>query len=184
MRACQARARPAGLRREGRARLAQATGREGRARVTQATGRLPGSATQVRTRVEDDPHMDRAVGWHHDLAVTHICPASRLHRLNEHRPGPDDARKLERAVGPYPVADVAATAQKAVAAIGCIGCHLDHFQGDGTVPRLAGMGRDYLTKTINDFRSRARGNNPGMTDLMLATAPDDLAALEEYLAGL
>jgi hypothetical protein len=41
-----------------------------------------------------------------------------------------------------------------------------------------------MTKTINDFRSRARGNNPGMSDLMLATAPEDLAALTEYLAGL
>ncbi len=37
---------------------------------------------------------------------------------------------------------------------------------------------------MTDFRSRARGNNPGMSDLMLATAPDDLAALAEYLAGL
>ena len=36
----------------------------------------------------------------------------------------------------------------------------------------------------DDFRSRARGNNPGMSDLMLAIAPDDLAALEEYLSGL
>ena len=68
--------------------------------------------------------------------------------------------------------------------VGCTGCHLDHFQGDGTVPRLAGQSRDYLTKTIADFRTRARGNNPGMSDLMLATSPDDLAALEEYLSGL
>jgi cytochrome c553 len=52
------------------------------------------------------------------------------------------------------------------------------------VPRLAGMGRDYLTKTIADFRSHARANNPGMSDLMNATSPDDLAALEEYLSGL
>jgi cytochrome c553 len=80
--------------------------------------------------------------------------------------------------------DVADRASKANSSIGCTGCHLDHFQGDGTVPRLAGMGRDYLTKTIADFRSHARGNNPGMSDLMNATAPDDLAALEEYLAGL
>ena len=80
--------------------------------------------------------------------------------------------------------DVADRASKANASIGCTGCHLDHFQGDGTVPRLAGMGRDYLTKTIADFRSRARGNNPGMSDLMNATSPDDLAALEEYLSGL
>ena len=68
--------------------------------------------------------------------------------------------------------------------VGCTGCHLDQYQGDGTVPRLAGQSREYLTKTIADFRTRARGNNPGMSDLMLATTPDDLAALEEYLSGL
>jgi cytochrome c553 len=80
--------------------------------------------------------------------------------------------------------DVSERAIKANASVGCTGCHLDHFQGDGTVPRLAGMGRDYLTKTIDDFRSHARANNPGMSDLMNATSLDDLAALEEYLAGL
>jgi cytochrome c553 len=80
--------------------------------------------------------------------------------------------------------DVSERALKANGSVGCTGCHLDHFQGDGTVPRLAGMGRDYLAKTMTDFRTRARGNNPGMTDLMLATSPDDLAALAEYLSGL
>jgi cytochrome c553 len=80
--------------------------------------------------------------------------------------------------------DVSDRAVKANTSVGCTGCHLDHFQGDGTVPRLAGQGRDYLTKTIADFRSHARANNPGMSDLMNATSPDDLAALEEYLAGL
>jgi cytochrome c553 len=80
--------------------------------------------------------------------------------------------------------DVSSRALQANASVGCTGCHLDHFQGDGTVPRLAGQGRDYLTKTIADFRSHARGNNPGMSDLMNATSPDDLAALEEYLAGM
>jgi cytochrome c553 len=80
--------------------------------------------------------------------------------------------------------DVSARALSAEHSVGCTGCHLDHFQGDGTVPRLAGQSREYLTRTIADFRTRARGNNPGMTDLMLATPPDDLAALSEYLAGL
>jgi cytochrome c553 len=80
--------------------------------------------------------------------------------------------------------DVADRASAANRSVGCTGCHLDHFQGDGTVPRLSGQSREYLTKTIADFRTRARGNNPGMSDLMIATAPDDLAALEEYLAGL
>ena len=57
--------------------------------------------------------------------------------------------------------------------MGCTGCHLDHFQGDGTIPRLAGLSREYLTKTMTDFRTRARSNNPGMSDLMLATSAED-----------
>jgi cytochrome c553 len=80
--------------------------------------------------------------------------------------------------------DISQRALSAEHSVGCTGCHLDRFQGDGTVPRLAGQSREYLTKTIADFRTRARGNNPGMTDLMLATPPDDLVALSEYLAGL
>jgi cytochrome c553 len=92
------------------------------------------------------------------------------------KPWPD----LGQAAAPKDVAD---RALRANGSVGCTGCHLDQFQGDGTVPRLAGMSREYLAKTIGDFRSRVRGNNPGMSDLMLATAPEDLAALTEYLAG-
>lgn len=80
--------------------------------------------------------------------------------------------------------DVAQRARTADGSIGCTGCHLDQFQGDSTVPRLAGQGRDYLARTMADFRTRARGNNPGMSDLMIATPVDDLTALAEYLAGL
>jgi len=35
-----------------------------------------------------------------------------------------------------------------------------------------------------DFRNRTRGNNPGMTDLMLAISEDDIAACAQYVAGL
>jgi cytochrome c553 len=80
--------------------------------------------------------------------------------------------------------DVAAKAQSAAASVGCPGCHLAYFQGDGTTARLAGQWQDYLIKTMMDFRSGARGNNPGMTDLMKATSPDDLTALSQYLAGM
>jgi cytochrome c553 len=80
--------------------------------------------------------------------------------------------------------DVSERALSANHSVGCTGCHLDHFQGDGTVPRLAGQSKEYLAKTTADFRTRARGNNPGMSDLMIATSVDDLAALSEYLSGL
>jgi cytochrome c553 len=80
--------------------------------------------------------------------------------------------------------DVAQRALNAEHSVGCTSCHFDQFQGSGTTPRLAGQSREYLAKTMADFRTRARGNNPGMTDLMRATSSDDLAALAEYLAGL
>jgi cytochrome c553 len=80
--------------------------------------------------------------------------------------------------------DVATKAQSAIASIGCIACHLDHFQGDGTTARLAGQWQDYLQATMLAFRDKSRGNNPGMSDLMKAASTDDIAALAQYLAGL
>ena len=35
-----------------------------------------------------------------------------------------------------------------------------------------------------DLRTGARGNNPGMSDLMKATSPEAITALSQYLAGL
>src|SRR6266480_7281752 len=37
--------------------------------------------------------------------------------------------------------EVAGRAWRANSSVGCTGCHLDQFQGDGTVPRLACMSR-------------------------------------------
>jgi cytochrome c553 len=76
-----------------------------------------------------------------------------------------------------------ATAQRANASVGCTGCHLGEYQGDGTQPRIAGQRRKYLVQTMLDFRTRARANNPGMTDLMRATSEAEIAAMAVYLAG-
>jgi len=80
--------------------------------------------------------------------------------------------------------DVAARAQRANVALACTGCHQGSYQGEGTQPRLAGQWKDYLQQSMLDFRTRKRGNNPGMTDLMLAISEDDIAACAAYLAGL
>jgi cytochrome c553 len=80
--------------------------------------------------------------------------------------------------------DVAARAVRANASVGCTGCHQGQYQGEGTQPRLAGQTREYMHQTMLDFRNRKRGNNPGMTDLMLATSEEDIAALAQYMAGL
>jgi len=79
---------------------------------------------------------------------------------------------------------VAARAARANGSVGCTGCHQAGYRGEGTQPRLAGQNADYLLKSMMDFRTRTRGNNPGMSDLMTATPKDDLKALAAYLAGL
>jgi len=79
---------------------------------------------------------------------------------------------------------IAAQAARANGSVGCTGCHQAGYQGEGTQPRLAGQEAVYILKSMMDFRTRLRGNNPGMSDLMNATSEDDLKALAAYLAGL
>ena len=85
---------------------------------------------------------------------------------------------------PPATGDVAAQAQRANASIVCTSCHQEGFKGDSVQPRLAGQNHDYLAKTMTDFRTGARANNPSMTDLMKAISDSDIAALATYIAGL
>jgi cytochrome c553 len=81
-------------------------------------------------------------------------------------------------------ADIAAKADRVNGSIGCTGCHQASYLGEGTQPRIAGQLKEYLLQTMLDFRSQARGNNPGMSDLMKAASEDDIRAMADYLAGL
>jgi cytochrome c553 len=85
---------------------------------------------------------------------------------------------------PAAPADVVTRAQRANGSIGCTGCHQASYLGEGTQPRLAGQWREYMQQTMLDFRTRKRANNPGMSDLMLATSDDDIKAMAEYTSGL
>jgi cytochrome c553 len=84
---------------------------------------------------------------------------------------------------PAATAEETAIALRANAAIGCTGCHLGEYQGDGTQPRIAGQSKEYMARTMLDFRTRARANNPGMSDLMRAISEAEIAAMAAYLAG-
>jgi len=85
---------------------------------------------------------------------------------------------------PHAAADTAAQAQRVNASVVCTSCHQEGFKGDSTQPRLAGQNREYLQKTMTDFRSGARGNNPTMTDFMKSITEADIAALAAWLAGM
>jgi cytochrome c553 len=77
-----------------------------------------------------------------------------------------------------------AAAMTAIKSVVCGSCHLEQFQGNSSIPRLAGQSHDYLAKTMTDFRNRTRANNPGMSDLMNTVTPDHITAMAAYLAGL
>src|SRR5580698_6806135 len=105
----------------------------------------------------------------------------------------DDAQALAAyfAAKPWPKtgAPVASRADTAVAmtaikSVVCTSCHLEEFQGDSSIPRLAGQQQDYLAKTMTEFRDRTRANNPGMSDLMNTVTPEQVTAMAAYLAGL
>jgi len=65
----------------------------------------------------------------------------------------------------------------------CTSCHLEEYQGDSAVPRLAGQQHDYLLKAMIGFRNLTRANNPAMSALMNTVTPEQLAAMASYLAG-
>ena len=78
-------------------------------------------------------------------------------------------------------AEIAIAVNKSIV---CTSCHLEQYQGDSSVPRIADQERDYLLKTMMDFRNHTRANNPGMSDLMNTITPEQVAAMANYLAGL
>jgi len=105
----------------------------------------------------------------------------------------EDALKLAEyfAAKPWPRTNApSASKEDTAVAVGvirsvvCTSCHLEQFQGNSSVPRLAGQEHDYLLKTMLDFRDHKRGNNPGMSGLMNTVTPEQLKAMANYLAGL
>ena len=65
----------------------------------------------------------------------------------------------------------------------CTACHLEGYVGDSAVPRLAGQNPDYLTKTTKDFKTRERGNNAFMTDMLASFSDADIALMSRFTAG-
>ena len=66
----------------------------------------------------------------------------------------------------------------------CGACHFDNWQGYSANPRLRGQTPAYLTTTIDEFRSRKRGNSPGMSDLLRVYSAEDINAIVAYLSSV
>ncbi len=72
----------------------------------------------------------------------------------------------------------------------CVNCHGKNGKGvsrsNPFFPVIGGQHKDYLLKTIRDFKSKARSNDPGgmMANIAMKLSDADIEAVSEYLAGL
>ena len=89
------------------------------------------------------------------------------------------------AVCPVHAADLSAA--KALAkSKGCFQCHGSSGNtgsgGDSPVPKLAGQSKEYLMKTMNDYRSGIR-QDKNMNILMVPRTDEEIETLAEYYAA-
>jgi cytochrome c553 len=90
----------------------------------------------------------------------------------------------------WPRLPQAATAEQAAVAARtansgmCTSCHMEGYLGASTAPRLAGQQQAYLERTLVQFKTKERANNPAMSALV-ETYPDaDIEAIAHYLGSL
>jgi cytochrome c553 len=65
----------------------------------------------------------------------------------------------------------------------CNVCHLANLSGQQNVPRIAAQREDYLAKTLNDYKSRARiGYDATMAEALQPVSADEIADLAYFIA--
>ena len=69
----------------------------------------------------------------------------------------------------------------ATAMVACGGCHFNDWKGFSANPRIGDQSTAYLALTMRQFRSGARANSPGMSDLVRALDESDIDAVAAYL---
>jgi cytochrome c553 len=67
----------------------------------------------------------------------------------------------------------------------CVQCHGGGFMGDkSAIPRISNQNFSYLSKTLLDYKSKARNNAAAMSSLIGSYNENDIEALADYLAGM
>jgi cytochrome c553 len=69
----------------------------------------------------------------------------------------------------------------AMAVLPCGGCHFNDWKGFSANPRIGDQSTAYLAATFRQFRSGARANSPGMSDLLRTLDEGDIDAVAAYL---
>lgn len=64
----------------------------------------------------------------------------------------------------------------------CTACHLGNYKGNSRVPHISGQQKEYLLKTMMDFKNDVRRNAAAMQDLFATFSDEDIEAMAEFLA--
>jgi len=72
--------------------------------------------------------------------------------------------------------------QRAAESGECTACHLGDYRGNSRVPHIAGQQKQYLLKTMMDFKNDVRRNAAAMQDLFASYSDEDIEAMAEFLA--
>jgi cytochrome c553 len=65
--------------------------------------------------------------------------------------------------------------------VGCGGCHFNNWTGLAPTRAFREQSTAYLAATMRQFRSGARGNSPGMSDLVRTLDEGEIDAVAAYL---
>lgn len=66
----------------------------------------------------------------------------------------------------------------------CVQCHLGGYEGNSRIPRLAGQQKDYLERTMLEFKNKVRLNSPAKGSLLRNESDSRITAMAAYLSGL
>lgn len=78
----------------------------------------------------------------------------------------------------------AAVGKQATVAGQCVQCHLGGYEGNSRIPRLAGQHPEYLSKTMQDFKNKARTNSAAKSSLMVSYSDEEIEAMAEFMGGM
>ena len=76
-----------------------------------------------------------------------------------------------------------ALAQSAVTSGMCVQCHLGGYEGNSSVPRLAGQQAAYLERTMLEYKNKIRMNSQAKGSLFATYDDNDVKALAHFLSG-
>ncbi len=65
----------------------------------------------------------------------------------------------------------------------CVACHLGGFNGNSRVPRLSGQTTEYLEKTMADYKTKSRNNDPSVSAIFTSFSDETIKGMADYLAG-